>query len=142
MAEPQPLDLLGGQIDVDQVAGALSAIIPQQQAEALPAAEAEPVQMASAEVPVEPVSIEPAVAKEPAVVEPAIVEPVPVKPAAVPQVKIFEYEGTRFNLPADVTQQELEQIIAQHEKTPAYARVSTIVYGGGIGIRTLVRLLT
>jgi hypothetical protein len=49
MAEPQTLDLLGGQIDVDQVAGALSAIIPQQQAEALPTAEAEPVQMASAE---------------------------------------------------------------------------------------------
>jgi hypothetical protein len=121
MAEPQTLDLLGGQIDVDQVAGALSSLIPQQQAEALPTAGAEPVQMASAEVPVEPVSIEPAVAKEPAVVEPAIVEPVPVKPAAVPQVKIFEYEGTRFNLPADVTQQELEQIIAQHEKTSAYA---------------------
>jgi hypothetical protein len=41
MAEPQTLDLLGGQIDVDQVAGALSALLPQQQAEALPTAEAE-----------------------------------------------------------------------------------------------------
>tara|TARA_R110000824_G_scaffold149861_8_gene320268 strand:- start:277 stop:2628 length:2352 start_codon:yes stop_codon:yes gene_type:complete len=121
MAEPQTLDLLGGQIDVDQVAGALSALIPQQQAEALPAAEAEPVQMASAEMPVEPASIEPAVAEEPAAVEPAPVEPAPVAPAAVPQVKIFEYEGQRFKLPADVTQEELEQIIAKYESTPAYA---------------------
>jgi len=121
MAEPQTLDLLGGQIDVDQVAGALSAIIPQQQAEALPAAEAEPVQMASAEMPVEPASIEPAVAEEPAAVEPAPVEPEPVAPTAVPQVKIFEYEGQRFKLPADVTQEELDQIIAKYESTPAYA---------------------
>jgi hypothetical protein len=121
MAEPQTLDLLGGQIDVDQVAGALSAIIPQQQAEALPAAEAEPVQMASAEMPVEPASVEPAVAEEPAAVEPAPVEPAPVAPTAVPQVKIFEYEGQRFKLPADVTQEELDQIIAKYESTPAYA---------------------
>jgi len=121
MAEPQTLDLLGGQIDVDQVAGALSALIPQQQAEALPAAEAEPVQMASAEMPVEPASIEPAVEEEPAAVEPAPVEPAPVAQAAVPQVKIFEYEGQRFKLPADVTQEELEQIIAKYESTPAYA---------------------
>ena len=121
MAEPQTLDLLGGQIDVDQVAGALSAIIPQQQAEALPAAEAEPVQMSSAEMPVEPASIEPAVEEEPAAVEPAPVETAPVAPAAVPQVKIFEYEGQRFKLPADVTQEELEQIIAKYESTPAYA---------------------
>ena len=121
MAEPQTLDLLGGQIDVDQVAGALSALIPQQQAEALPAAEAEPVQMASAEMPVEPASIEPAVAEEPAAVEPAPVEPAPVAQAAVPQVKIFEYEGQRFKLPADVTQEELEQIIAKYESTPEYA---------------------
>jgi hypothetical protein len=121
MAEPQTLDLLGGQIDVDQVAGALSAIIPQQQAEALPAAEAEPVQMASAEMPVEPASVEPAIAEEPAAVEPAPVEPAPVAQTAVPQVKIFEYEGQRFKLPADVTQEELDQIIAKYESTPAYA---------------------
>tara|TARA_R110002126_G_scaffold206136_1_gene353388 strand:+ start:1264 stop:3621 length:2358 start_codon:yes stop_codon:yes gene_type:complete len=121
MAEPQTLDLLGGQIDVDQVAGALSAIIPQQQAEVLPAAEAEPVQMASAEMPVEPAPIEPAVAEEPVAVEPAPVEPAPVAPTAVPQVKIFEYEGQRFKLPADVTQEELDQIIAKYESTPAYA---------------------
>ena len=121
MAEPQTLDLLGGQIDVDQVAGALSAIIPQQQAEVLPDVEAEPVQMASAEMPDEPAPIEPAVAEEPVAVEPAPVEPAPVAPAAVPQVKIFEYEGQRFKLPADVTQEELEQIIAKYESTPAYA---------------------
>jgi len=121
MAEPQTLDLLGGQIDVDQVAGALSAIIPQQQAEVLPAEEAEPVQMASSEMPVEPASVEPAVAEEPAVVEPAPVEPAPVAPTAVPQVKIFEYEGQRFKLPADVTQEELDQIITKYESTPAYA---------------------
>jgi hypothetical protein len=58
---------------------------------------------------------------EPASVEPAPVEPAPVAPAAVPQVKIFEYEGQRFKLPADVTQEELEQIIFQYESTPAYA---------------------
>jgi len=121
MAEPQTLNLLGGQIDVDQVAGALSAIIPQQQAEVLPDVEAEPVQMASADMPVEPASIEPAVAEEPAAVEPTPVEPSPVAPTAVPQVKIFEYEGQRFKLPADVTQEELEQIIAKYESTPAYA---------------------
>ena len=121
MAEPQTLDLLGGQIDVDQVAGALSAIIPQQQAEVLPDVGAEPVQVASAEMPDEPAPIEPAVAEEPVAVEPAPVEPAPVAPAAVPQVKIFEYEGQRFRLPADVTQEELEQIISQHESTPAYA---------------------
>ncbi len=121
MAEPQTLDLLGGQIDVDQVAGALSAIIPQQQAEVLPDVEAEPVQMASAEMPDEPAPIEPAVAEEPVAVEPAPVEPAPVAPAAVPQVKIFEYEGQRFKLPADVTQEELEQIIFQYESTPSYA---------------------
>ena len=121
MAEPQTLDLLGGQIDVDQVAGALSAIIPQQQAEVLPDVEAEPVQMASAEMPDEPAPIEPAVAEEPVAVEPAPVEPAPVAPTAVPQVKIFEYEGQRFKLPADVTQEELEQIIFQYESTPSYA---------------------
>lgn len=121
MAEPQTLDLLGGQIDVDQVAGALSAIIPQQQAEVLPDVEAEPVQMASAKMPDEPAPIEPAVAEEPVAVEPAPVEPAPVAPAAVPQVKIFEYEGQRFKLPADVTQEELEQIIFQYESTPSYA---------------------
>ena len=121
MAEPQTLNLLGGQIDVDRVAGALSAIIPQQQAEVLPDVEAEPVQMASAEMPVEPAPMEPAVAEETAAVEPAPVEPAPVAPVAVPQVKIFEYEGQRFKLPADVTQEELDQIIAKYESTPAYA---------------------
>jgi hypothetical protein len=123
MAEPQTLDLLGGQIDMDQVAGALSALIPQQE-QALPTEEVEPVQMASAEVPAE-VPAEQAPAEpaptEPASVEPAPVEPTPVAPAAVPQVKIFEYEGQRFRLPADVTQEELNQIISQHESTPAYA---------------------
>lgn len=121
MAEPQTLDLLNGQIDMDQVAGALSALIPQQQAEVLPDVEAEPVQMASAKMPDEPAPIEPAVAEEPVAVEPAPVEPAPVAPAAVPQVKIFEYEGQRFKLPADVTQEELEQIIFQYESTPSYA---------------------
>jgi len=123
MAEPQTLDLLNGQIDMDQVAGALSALIPQQE-QALPTEEVEPVQMASAEVPAE-VPVEQAPAEpaptEPASVEPAPVEPTPVAPAAVPQVKIFEYEGQRFRLPADVTQEELNQIISQHESTPAYA---------------------
>jgi hypothetical protein len=120
MAEPQTLDLLGGQIGVDQVAGALSALIPQQQAEALPTAEAGAAQVAPAEVPVEQAPAEPA-PTEPASVEPAPVEPTPVAPAAVPQVKIFEYEGQRFRVPANVTQEELEQIISQHESTPAYA---------------------
>jgi len=124
MADAETLDLLGGQIDVDQVAGALSALIPQQE-EALLTEEVEPVQMASAEVPVEQAPAEPAPTEpafvEPAPVEPAPVEPAPVTPAAVPQVKIFEYEGQRFKLPADVTQEELEQIIFQYESTPAYA---------------------
>lgn len=123
MAEPQTLDLLNGQIDMDQVAGALSALIPQQE-QALPTEEVEPVQMASAEVPAE-VPVEQAPAEpaptEPDSVEPAPVEPTPVAPAAVPQVKIFEYEGQMFRLPADVTQEELDQIISQHESTPAYA---------------------
>jgi len=123
MAEPQTLDLLGGQIDMDQVAGALSALIPQQE-QALPTEEVEPVQMASAEVPAE-VPVEQAPAEpaptEPDSVGPAPVEPTPVAPAAVPQVKIFEYEGQIFRLPADVTQEELDQIISQHESTPAYA---------------------
>ena len=108
---------------MDQVAGALSALIPQQE-QPLPTEEVEPVQMASAEVPAE-VPVEQAPAEpaptEPASVEPAPVEPTPVAPAAVPQVKIFEYEGQRFRLPADVTQEELNQIISQHESTPAYA---------------------
>ena len=115
MPEPQPLELLGSQVDLEEVVGALSSLAPQQENEELSADEPELIQAASSEI---PVNATPAV---PVPTEPAIVKPAPVAPVAVPQVKIFEYEGTRFNLPADVTQQELEQIIAQHEKTPAYA---------------------
>jgi hypothetical protein len=139
MAGPQTLDLLGGQIDVDQVAGALSAIIPQQQAEALPAAEAEPVQMASAEMPVEPASIEPAVAEEPAAVEPApvepasiepavaeepaAVEPAPVEPApvATPQKETIFFDGQPVTVQSNMTEEQRLQVIELYMKSPAYA---------------------
>lgn len=122
MAEPQTLDLLGGQIDVDQVAGALSAIIPQQQAEVPPAAEEEPVQMASAEMPVEPASIEPAVAEEPAVVEPAPVEPAPVAtPQAKPQNETIFFDGQPITVQSNMTEEERLQVIELYMKSPAYA---------------------
>jgi len=115
MPEPQPLEILGSQVDLEEVVGALSSLAPEQENEELSADEPELIQAASSEIPVDAT---PAV---PVPTEPAIVKPAPVAPVAVPQVKIFKYEGTTFNLPADVTQQELEQIIAQYEKTPAYA---------------------
>lgn len=118
MAEPQTLDLLGGQIDVDQVAGALSAIIPQQQTEALPAAEAEPVQMASAKMPVDPASIEPAVAKEPAAVEPTPVEPTPV---ATPQKETIFFDGQPITVQSNMTEEQRLQVIELYMKSPAYA---------------------
>ena len=118
MAEPQTLDLLGGQIDVDQVAGALSAIIPQQQAEVLPDVEAEPVQMASAEMPVEPASIEPAVAKEPAAVEPTPVEPSPV---ATPQKETIFFDGQPITVQSNMTEEQRLQVIELYMKSPAYA---------------------
>tara|TARA_R110000744_G_scaffold1990_3_gene7813 strand:- start:1876 stop:4245 length:2370 start_codon:yes stop_codon:yes gene_type:complete len=122
MAEPQTLDLLGGQIDVDQVAGALSALIPQQQAEALPAAEAEPVQMASAEMPVEPASIEPAVEEEPAAVEPAPVEPAPVAtPQAKPQNETIFFDGQPITVQSNMTEEQRLQVIELYMESPAYA---------------------
>jgi len=122
MAEPQTLDLLGGQIDVDQVAGALSAIIPQQQAEALPAAEAEPVQMASAEMPVEPASVEPAIAEEPAAVEPAPVEPAPVAtPQAKPQNETIFFDGQPITVQSNMTEEQRLQVIELYMKSPSYA---------------------
>jgi tetratricopeptide (TPR) repeat protein len=122
MAEPQTLDLLGGQIDVDQVAGALSAIIPQQQAEALPAAEAEPVQMASTEMPVEPASVEPAIAEEPAAVEPAPVEPEPVAtPQAKPQNETIFFDGQPITVQSNMTEEQRLQVIELYMKSPAYA---------------------
>ena len=122
MAEPQTLDLLGGQIDVDQVAGALSALIPQQE-EASPIAEVEPVQMASAEVPAEvPVEQAPA---EPAPEEPAPVELAPVETVAVPQAKpqnetIF-FDGQPLTVQSSMTEEQRLQVIELYMKSPTYA---------------------
>ena len=102
MAEPQPLDLLAEQIDVDQVAGALSALIPPQQDAALPVAEAGPDQIASAEVPVEPPPAEPAPV-EPAPVETAQVEPDPEQPPPKEPRKINLGRG-RILIPKAVLQ--------------------------------------
>ena len=121
MAEPQTLDLLGGQIDVDQVAGALSALIPQQQAEALPAAEADPVQMASVEVQ-QPAPVEPAVVKEPAVVEPAPVQLAPVSaPPSQPQKQTIFFDGHPLTVQSDMTEEERLQVIQLYMESPAYA---------------------
>ena len=123
MAEPQTLDLLGGQIDVNQVAGALSALIPQQQAEALPAAEAEPVQMASAEVQ-QPASAE---VQQPAPVEPAVVEPAPIQSAPVsappsqPQKQTIFFDGHPLTVQSDMTEEERLQVIQLYMESPAYA---------------------
>tara|TARA_R110000772_G_scaffold57933_2_gene131075 strand:+ start:45 stop:2432 length:2388 start_codon:yes stop_codon:yes gene_type:complete len=131
MAEPQTLDILGEKIDVDQVAGALSAIIPQQQAEVSPTAEA--VQMASADMPVEPASIEPAVVEkpavveelavvEPAIVEPAIVEPAPVAtPQAKPQNETIFFDGQPITVQSNMTEEQRLQVIELYMKSPAYA---------------------
>ena len=116
MAEPQPLDLLAEQIDVDQVAGALSALIPPQQDAALPVAEAGPDQIASAEVPVEPPPAEPAPV-EPAPVETAQVEPDPEQPPN----RTLIYDGKRFSVPADITQAEIQEVLSEYEKTPTFA---------------------
>ncbi len=123
MAEPQTLDLLGGQIDVDQVAGALSAIIPQQE-EALPIAEVEPVQVASAEATVEPPPVEPPPV-EPAPEEPAPVELAPVETVAVPQAKpqnetIF-FDGQPLTVQSSMTEEQRLQVIELYMKSPTYA---------------------
>jgi hypothetical protein len=126
MAEPQTLDLLGGQIDVDQVAGALSALLPQQQAEALPTAEAGAAQVAPAEVPVEQAPAEPAPVEpapvEPASVEPAIVEPAPVAtPQAKPQKETIFFDGQPITVQSNMTEEQRLQVIELYMKSPAYA---------------------
>ena len=114
MAEPQTLDLLGGHIDLDKVANTLSALNSQQQDEASPTVEADTVQQRRPEAPIS--------TNSPAPVEAAPVLPGQVEaPQAGTEFRIFEYEGQRFHLPPDVTEEELEQIISQHESTPAYA---------------------